>query len=83
MPRVNITPRYLAPPSGSRLSALLYGELKLSGKRCVDLQGRLGCSAPYLRKMLRHPERCPMDDVRRLAVLLGIRKTEFCNAWGW
>lgn len=85
MPRVNLphSDRYLMPRSGSKLSALLLGQMKANGLKAYELEAKLGRSAPYLRKMLRTPESCPLDDVRRLAVTLGISKTEFCNAWGW
>lgn len=76
--------RYLAPkPGETKLSALLYGKLAVSGLKCYEIEQRMNVSAMTLRKILQHPETASMDKIRQLARILNITKTEMCCAWTW
>lgn len=82
MSRLNIN-RRLDPTGKTKLSSLLYGAMKANGVRCYEIESKLGVSATTLRKWLRDPEEAGMDNIRKLAVILGLSKTEVCNAWTW
>lgn len=82
MSRLNIKPK-LTPSGATPLSALLYGSMKANGVRCYEIESKLGVSATTLRKWLKEPEQAGMDNVRKIAVIIGLSKTEVCNAWKW
>lgn len=76
--------RYLSPPPGnSKMSELLYGKLKTSGKKCYQIEAELNVSATTLRKALKHPESVNMDMLRSVAKKLNVTKSEFCMALDW
>lgn len=79
-----MTQRYLQPqPGETKLSALLYGKLAVSGLKCYEIEQKMNVSAMTLRKILQYPETASMDKLRQLARILNITKSELCGAWNW